>query len=291
MNALRHNSSGTYLLAGCADGSVQLWNTKNKNHVTTFASEHNKDILDISVGPNDAFFATGSKDRHVVVWDTNKGSLVTRFSDHYDRVNSVHIPSYSNDIVFSASYDGTAKAWDMRSRSKRPIQTFKAKDSINSVISVPGYVATASSDGCLRLYDVRNGQLSTTTVCDAAIAYMTPTLSSPYSVALSTTDATLRLVDLMSGTELDSYQGHAHSAQGLQSSFYDNDSHIVTASEDGHLYYWSLDGSSGNCHVTEGAITALSVDNRKETTHLAVAVDGRITWIDRNELAVSGSLP
>lgn len=278
---VKHNHPGTHLLTGAKSGSIQLWNAKNQNHVTTFKTEHSRDIHAISISQDGQIFASGGEDRHVIVWDTAKGSLVSRFSDHLSHVTDVSIPTWSRDILFSASHDGTAKCWDLRSRSRTPIQQFKSRDSINCVASpASGYVITCSSDGLLSMYDVRAGEQSNTIVAESSLKSISVSLSSPYIVAMGTSEGVF-LCDMNTGVEVEHTKGIE---AGSSLSFYDNDAKMVGSS--GSKIFWREVGGEGGGEVDmKKRVTSLSVDVRGETKQVVVAVGGEIKWLDKSSEA------
>lgn len=243
-----------------------------------------RDIRAISISRDGEIFASGGDDRHVIVWDTAKGSLVSRFSDHLSHVTDVSIPAWSRDILFSASHDGTAKCWDLRARQSRvPIQSFKSRDSINAVFSpMSGYVVTCSSDGSLSVYDVRAGEQAVTTVTSESLSCMTVSLSAPFTVGLGSRD--VFLCDLVSGKELEKRDMSGNPELGRSSenssqiSFFDNDSKIVVSKGD-KLLWNEVGGSEKGEMKLGGKIGSFSVDNRKDTKELAVVVGGVLEWV------------
>lgn len=285
---VQHNYPGTHLLTGTSTGTIQLWNAKTHSHVTTFKQEHavSRDIRSISISRDGELFASAGDDRHVIVWDTARGSLVSRFSDHLSHVTDVSIPSWSRDILFSASHDGTAKCWDLRARQSRsPIQSFKSRDSVNSVASpASGYVVTCSSDGLLSVYDVRAAQQAVTTVTsDAPLTCMTVSLSEPFVVGLGSRD--VFLCDLVTGQELDKKSlsensNHVTSYSPITGiSFFDNDSKMVV-SKDEKLLWYEVGGDEKGEKMLQGKIRAFSVDRREDTKEIAVVVNGGLKWVE-----------
>ncbi|AOW06626.1 WD40-repeat-containing domain protein [Yarrowia lipolytica] len=277
ITCVQHNHSGTHLLSGTSAGTVQLWNAETHKHVTTFAQEHavSRDLRAIAISRDGEIFASGGDDRHVIVWDTARGSLVSRLSDHLGHVTDVSIPGWSRDLLFSASHDGTAKCWDLRARSSRaPIQSFKSRGAINGVASpAAGYVVTCSSDGSMSVYDVRAGEQAVTTVTGDVVSGMTVSLSSPFIVGLGSRN--VFLCDLGTGLELER-RVCGSATSGI--SFFDNDSKVVVSA--GHdLFWYQVGGEKSGRRSLGGKVGSFSVDNRKGTKELAVVVGGELEWI------------
>merc|ERR1711998_716808 len=103
------------------------------------------------MGANDnASFASCGGDRTVFLWDVTTGAGGRRFEGHGSRVNAICFGGDESSggksgvgsgggivgdaILFSGSYDRTVRCWDMRSRSRDPIQVVEGfKDSVMSV--------------------------------------------------------------------------------------------------------------------------------------------------------------
>lgn len=70
------------------------------------------------------------------------------------QVNTVKF-NFESTMLFSASVDGTCKAWDLRSRSYDPTQTLnEAKDNVTSLFITASQILTGSADCCIRRYVV-----------------------------------------------------------------------------------------------------------------------------------------
>ena len=59
--------------------------------------------------------------------------------------------NFESTMLFSASVDGTCKAWDLRSRSYEPTQTMnEAKDNVTSLYLTDSQILTGSADCSIR---------------------------------------------------------------------------------------------------------------------------------------------
>jgi WD40 repeat protein len=60
----------------------------------------------------------------------------------------------------SGSYDKNVFIFDMKSKGNKPIQTLsESKDSIENIDTSDYEIITASIDGFIRIYDIRNGKI------------------------------------------------------------------------------------------------------------------------------------
>ena len=66
-----------------------------------------------------SFFS--SFDKSVFLWDVANTTIIRRFRGHAGRVNCVKL-NEEGSLAVSGSVDGTARIWDLRSRSYEPIQ-------------------------------------------------------------------------------------------------------------------------------------------------------------------------
>lgn len=71
---------------------------------------HEKDINSIAIAPNDRFFATGSQDKTVKLWNCEDGKLLGEFKGHRRGVWCVRF-SPVEQLIASASGDKTIKLW------------------------------------------------------------------------------------------------------------------------------------------------------------------------------------
>ena len=99
---------------------------------------------------------TSSGDSTCILWDTERGEVMVRFTDHGADVMRVSISPVDKNIFVSGSCDCTAKLWDIR--SGKCTQTFQGHEGdLMSVAFFPDGQAfgTASEDSSCRLFDIR----------------------------------------------------------------------------------------------------------------------------------------
>lgn len=180
----------------------------------------------------------------LVCTDVVAQQVQRRFHGHDGRINAVCI---SKDVqtFLSASYDGTVRIWDARSRSPTPIQILRdAKDSVTGIHTVqttPGeaVICSCSVDGIVRSYDLRRGQVRCddvkNAICSMALTH------DEQCLAISCLDATIRLMEVDTGELLNTYSKHHVAGNyALQCTLTADDANIVTGSEDGRAVLYDL---------------------------------------------------
>ena len=165
-----------------------------------------------------------------------------QFVGHNDLVRSVSF-SPTGDRIATASYDDTAKLWDLQGNC---LVTFtRHKDSVNSVSFSPrgDAIATASSDGTAKLWDLQGNCLVTFTGHNTSLwsVSFSPTGD---VIATASYDDTANLWDLQ-GNCLVTFTGHKDSVNSV--SFSPTGDRIATASKDKTAKLWDL---HGKCLVT-----------------------------------------
>lgn len=137
---------------------ARLWDADSGALIATLRG-HREPITDAAFSPDGRWIATGagresdetqgdrsdSKDNRVLLWDARDGTLVGQLSGHTRPVKSVAFSPTSRRLV-SASRDGTARVWDIETRSAVAVLNHGSwvNDAVfsrdgNAVATVSGY--------------------------------------------------------------------------------------------------------------------------------------------------------
>lgn len=253
---VRYTSDGLYCMSCGADRKVVLWNPSRSADATgclvikEYIGPHSREVSSVAIAKDSARF-TSCSGNNAYVWDVSTGAVVKRLEGHAGVVNDVAFAGLDDGLLVTASYDNTARIWDMRSASRTPIQTMDDfKDSVTSLAVSRDCVLAGSVDGSLRTYDIRRG-LANKDDFDCPVTSVAVS-GDGACVAASCLDSSVRLLEIVSrllsslcvmvttimqasGTQLNTYKGHTHSTYSIESCFSHDDAHVASCSEDGRV--------------------------------------------------------
>ncbi|XP_015791163.1 WD repeat domain-containing protein 83 isoform X3 [Tetranychus urticae] len=237
IRAVRFNVDGDYCITCGSDKSIKLWNPRKSLLLKTY-SGHGYEVMDARGSCDSSHIASGGMDKCIFLWDVSTGQVVKRYRAHHAFINCVQFNEEST-VILSGSVDCTVKTWDCKSKSRDPIQIFnEAKDSITS-IAVSNYeIITGSLDGKVRRYDLRKGQLNVDDQ-SSPVNYVSLTKDGQ-CLLISCGNGVIKLLEKETGEILSEYRGHVNNKYRLESGLINNDSIVVSGSEDANLVCWDL---------------------------------------------------
>lgn len=237
VRAVRFNVDGTYCLTCGADKKIKLWNPLRGLLLKTYGG-HANEVLDASGSCDSSHIISCSADKSCILWDVTTGQPIRRYRTHASSVTCVKFNEESTMAV-SGSIDNTVMFWDINSRKMEPIQTLKdAKDSITSIQVTNHEILTCSVDSHVRLYDIRVGKMISDFI-GSTITYGSLTHDGQCYV-LSCSNSTVKLFDKDSGELLNTYTGHESKDYLLENAINAKDSHIISGSATGEIWFWDL---------------------------------------------------
>ncbi|XP_043844264.1 WD repeat domain-containing protein 83 isoform X1 [Dromiciops gliroides] len=270
VRAVRFNVDGRYCLTCGSDKSLSLWSPLRGTLLRTY-SGHGAEVLDAAGSFDNSRLCSGGSDRAVLFWDVASGQILRKFRGHAGKVNCVQFNEEATVIV-SGSIDSSVRCWDCRSRRPDPVQILdEAKDGISSIKLSDHEILAGSVDGRSRRYDLRMGELAAdyvgseyghkglgraqlrtlmleptplqvpSLVCalaKMASAHSSPALTPPFDSWIKTQGSCLERASLMFPHPR--YMGHKNREYKLDCCLSERDTHVVSASEDGSVYFWDL---------------------------------------------------
>eukprot|EP01129_Flabellula_baltica_P003332 TRINITY_DN13116_c0_g1_i1.p1 TRINITY_DN13116_c0_g1~~TRINITY_DN13116_c0_g1_i1.p1 ORF type:complete len:496 (+),score=118.26 TRINITY_DN13116_c0_g1_i1:201-1688(+) len=152
---------GELLTTGSGDTTIKLWETSTHMPITECA-RHTNWVMCLAWAPDSEKFISGSLDKSIILWN-REGEATQTFRGHRQCVNAlswepVHRNPECRKFV-SGSKDGTAKVWDIGSRTA--VRTIG--NHTKSVTAVrwggEGLIYTASQDMTIKVWDERDSKL------------------------------------------------------------------------------------------------------------------------------------
>lgn len=273
VRAVRFNADGNYVLTCGSDKSLKLWSVSRGTLLKTYTG-HGYEVLDVDSSYDNSQLCSCSSDKTVILWDVASGQVTRKLRGHAGKVNCVQFNEEAT-VILSGSIDGTVRCWDTRSRRYEPIQILdEARDGISSLKVSEHELLIGSVDGRVRLYDLRMGQIHVdfigspiTCVCFSRDGQCT--LS-------SSLDSTVRLLDKSTGEMLGEYSGHVNKGYKLDCCLSEKDTHVLSCSEDGHVYFWDLVEGSLTLKLPVGKAVVQSLDFHQTEPRLLTAMEGQV---------------
>ncbi len=156
---LRFSRNGRLLLAGGGlggkSGKVALWDIQTGERVATLGNEFDQ-VLGADLSPDQRFVALGGPAKVVKIYSTKDGKLVHSMKKHTDWVTAV---AYSPDgnLLATGDRNGAIHLWE-GDTGKEYSTVPGHKVMVTSLAFMPGLLASASEDGSVKLWDVKESK-------------------------------------------------------------------------------------------------------------------------------------
>lgn len=249
-------AGGNWCLSGCDDGSLRLWDLnkpQNKPVWETRTSQRSA-ITALAFSPNGQFFATGSEDNTICLWDTNTGNLKYTFDadhgaddPHQGTITSLHFTPQCR--LVSASRDGTLRIWSLHSNGVRLVKTVTDRGGTVTQLGV-------SPDGRWTLFD-KGRTLHLLSLPDGITSSLlqNPVGAAPFeTLALFSPDSSLLLTAGAPEGRLQLWRAPMENARGYEvrqfvtpekapvtcAAFGPQGQYVVSGTKDGIVYIWNV---------------------------------------------------
>jgi WD40 repeat protein len=139
------------LALACDDGTVRLWGARGKELAAL--AGHSNWVRAVAFAPGGKLLASGGDDRTVRLWRAGDGAHLHTYKGHSGHITAVAF--VDDDTLASSSIDRTVRLWCVSDGAAlATIGTHVG--SVERVVALPGtgQIASASSDGTLRLWRV-----------------------------------------------------------------------------------------------------------------------------------------
>ncbi|KAI0322860.1 WD repeat protein [Amylostereum chailletii] len=155
------NPSGEWLAFGARKlGQLLVWEWQSESYILK-QQGHFFDMNALAYSPDGQYIATGGDDGKVKLWNTHSGFCVITFSQHTSAVSAVQFAG-QGQVLFSASLDGTVRAFDLvRYRNFRTFTSPSPVQFSSLAVDPSGEVVAAGSTDSFEvfLWSVQTGKL------------------------------------------------------------------------------------------------------------------------------------
>ncbi|CAM9571343.1 unnamed protein product [Scytosiphon promiscuus] len=156
---------GTFLISGCHAKTPMIRNGSTGDWIGTFVG-HKGAVWGVALDDTGLLAATASADFSARLWDAVTGNQIHEFV-HKHIVKTVHFAADRSKLA-TAGHEGILRIFDVASPSSAPteITVFPGEETpkVSRVVSKarwgkdPNTIITGSSDGFVRVWDVRSGE-------------------------------------------------------------------------------------------------------------------------------------
>lgn len=206
------------ILASTSGNTIKLWDLDTLQPIGTL-SGHLDIIPAIAFAPDGKVLVSGSADKTICFWDVSTGRRLSSLSLHSDTVLALALSADGQYLASSSFYDPIT-LWDFSNGSKRhPLSGHTQR--VDALAFRPAPVMLKDIEQELPLLSsLSQGEFS------------------PPLLASGSSDRTIKLWHVESGTEMRTLEGHTHSISAL--TFSPDGTTLASASWDGTVKLWNL---------------------------------------------------
>lgn len=265
INRIAFSSKGDWIaLASAHAGQIVVWDWRAETHVLK-QQAHTHVVSAVAFSPDGRAIATGSKDGRVKLWALQTGFCIATFTNHESEVTAVTF--VANDVIVSASLDGTVRAFDIRRyRNFRvmvgppPIRKFTCVSSDSAGELIAG--------GCSETFEIIVWSLRTGQILEVLNGHKGPVSGISFrsnrgTLASSSWDRSVRLWDMYE--RKGSCEVLEHNKEVLDVTFRPDGKELASCTAAGEIVMWNAE-SADVTGTIDGARDAAPGRQRKSRT-------------------------
>ncbi|MBM4067930.1 MAG: WD40 repeat domain-containing protein [Planctomycetes bacterium] len=224
------------------------------------------EIKSVALSADGRHVAAGGKDQTVYVWNLGTGKIEATLKGHTNEVWGVAFVPNNRQVV-SASWDGVARLWDIKSGTE--IKSYKHPKDVNSVaVSRDGNQLLVGCDNRrFYLWDITSGREIKAFNGFTDFVYAVAFAPDGRHVAAGSKDNSIRIYDLVNGSQVRVIDGQNNAVHALA---FSPDSRHLYSCGDSYAHQWDVatgkESRRFQGHIGPVLGLALSADGRRLVT-------------------------
>ncbi|KAJ1871468.1 U3 snoRNP protein, partial [Coemansia sp. RSA 486] len=241
INTVAINPSGEWLAFGSAKmGQLLVWEWQSETYILK-QQGHFYDMSCVGYSADGQYVGTGGDDAKLKVWNALTGYCFITFSDHSSAVTAVQFTK-GNQVVLSASLDGTVRAYDLVRYRNFRVFTSPTPVQFNTLAVDPsGEIVCA---GCLDTFEIYMWSMQTGKLLDVLSGHQAPISGLAFrpdglSLASSSWDKSVRLWDAFNRSKIVERLEHGHEVLAL--AYRPDGKELCSSTLDGQIHFWDIE--------------------------------------------------
>ncbi|WP_017313927.1 WD40 repeat domain-containing protein [Mastigocladopsis repens] len=167
VNSLAFTPDGQFLVAGCSQGEIKIWDWQNRSPLRTINPagnllgsivslfNPNGMLWSVAISPDAQIIASGGSNRAIALWNFHTGEVIRTLTQHLSDVHCVAF-SPNGQIFASGSQDKTIRIWNIHTGDL--LYTFEHLGEVNCVALSPDGKTLVSADNAriIKVWGVSN---------------------------------------------------------------------------------------------------------------------------------------
>lgn len=242
-------------------------------------SGHQGWVRCLSVDPTNSWFASGSNDRMIKIWDLASGQLKLSLVGHINAIRAV-VVSNRHPYLFSCGEDKNIHCWDLE-HNKIVRHYHGHLSGIYSLSLHPSLdvLVSGSRDTVCRVWDIRSKSQVRILEGHTGTVFSLDTQSNEPQIISGSADATVKLWDLISGKSIKTLTKHKKSIRAIK--FHSTEYTFLSAGAD-NLKLWKCPGGDFLRHFEGHDAIINDFDINHDNVMATAGNDGSLGFWDYN---------